>query len=274
MRSTSAPRAATSAARVVATVVRPGAPVGPQTATMRARSGGSATGSDPPSPSSVMLRRSPLGLLVPAASAAPRGCHPPRLPSSPPRRWPRCSARGREAAACPSLAGTSRRSGATSSGSRPEAWSPGSAKRPLTSPWTVPAPESASNAAARSPAGASSGRRVVTPSCRKSRWAGSSSAGCSPTTRTTLSRRRATTSRSRPRRSKETRAICPTPASARERSSATSAQRRAIVTPGTRPSVVATDASHRGPSPVMTSVMPRHRRGSPRSRRSRRRARA
>ena len=46
----------------------------------------------------------------------------------------------------------------------------------------------------------------------------------------------------------------------------------AIVTPGTRSSVVATDASHRGPSPVMTSVTPRHRRPSRRP--SRRPARA
>ena len=54
------------------------------------------------------------------------------------------------------------------------------------------------------------------------------------------------------------RRFCPTPASATATSSATSAHRRAIVTPGTRSSVVATGASQRGPSPVMTSVM-RHR---------------
>ena len=93
-----------------------------------------------------------------------------------------------------------------------------------------------SKAPVRSLTVASRGRRIGTVSWRSRRWAGSSSAGCRPMTRIALARRRATTSRSSPRRSNDTTATWPTPASATERSSATSAQRRAIVTPGTRSS--------------------------------------
>ena len=84
-------------------------------------------------------------------------------------------------------------------------------------------------------------------------------------TRIRLARKRFTTARSSPRRSEETTAVSPRPASATESSSDTSAQRRLTVTPRTPSSVVATADSHWWLRAVRTSVMLRRRWRPPRT---------